>query len=475
MMLKLPTLRDEYKVASALCVLTIIAIYLRFKNLTFQSLWNDELASAFLSDPDRSILSVFNFTLRHNHPPLYQAWLWLWYRWFGFNEYSGRALSAIVGSLAVPAMYFLGKEFFCKRVGVYSALIATFNYFLVFYSQETRSYILLFLFTCLSWYYCMKCIHDRTAGRPVMYCLTTILLLYTHYYGFLVFTAQIVCALRYAFSTNRILMKQFLPYMAIISLAALPLFPTMSWMAAKTDFWLEQPDPWFIVDYFHDYFDSDFLSILFGLILLLGLKFKGDGFVKKYRTEMQCNAIWLFIVYFLPYLRGFISLPMLHVRYTIVCLPAIIMLLALSINEIESRFRRNALVVLVLIGSAVALFYPASYYTTINKEQHRQAIETLLDRRKHQPVYSCNSKWVNTYLKMLGSSLRTQSHELIMPVLEEGKINGEMWIITNSIHGCEELVTLIDKQIKKSVVTAIEKTGFLKVKLYHLSAPPPDS
>ncbi len=133
-----------------------LALFLRFKGLTFQSYWFDEIFSIKISNPNNSLAFVYNQTMGDVHPPFYQALLWFWYQLFGFSEYSGRALSALSGSLAIFVLYLLGKELYNKEVGIYASLIGGTNYFLILYSQEVRSNIILFLFSALSYLYFSK-------------------------------------------------------------------------------------------------------------------------------------------------------------------------------------------------------------------------------------------------------------------------------------------------------------------------------
>ena len=141
----------QHIILIGIIVTLIVALVLRFKGLTFQSHWLDELFSASVSNPSHTFFSMYDTTVSDVHPPLYQTLLWVWYHVFGFTEFAGRALSATIGTLGIYAIYLLGKEFFNKEVGLYAAIIATMNYFLIYYSQEVRSYSLLFLLSTMSY------------------------------------------------------------------------------------------------------------------------------------------------------------------------------------------------------------------------------------------------------------------------------------------------------------------------------------
>ena len=66
---------------------------------------------------------------------------------FGYTTFVARLFSAILGILSIYGINILGKELINKKVGLISALILTINPFHLYFSQEARPYILLFLFS----------------------------------------------------------------------------------------------------------------------------------------------------------------------------------------------------------------------------------------------------------------------------------------------------------------------------------------
>jgi uncharacterized membrane protein len=132
--------------ATGLVTLSFVALgaYLRFHANTFQSYWLDEVWSISASNPSVGLGEMYGRTVVDVHPPLYQIILWLCFKVFGYSEGVGRNLSGLFGTLGLLAVYFLGQEAYNKKVGMYAVVVASTNYFLVYYSQEVRSYALLF-------------------------------------------------------------------------------------------------------------------------------------------------------------------------------------------------------------------------------------------------------------------------------------------------------------------------------------------
>ncbi len=170
--------------------LTIIGLILRLKGITLNSLWLDEIFSLKFSDPSQGIMYVLRSTLNDVHPALYQVLLWFFYKIFGYTEFSGRYLSAIFGTMLIPATYFLAKKLFNSETGMFSALFIAINYYLIVFSQETRSYSLLALLAVISFYYLLVFIEKRNASSCVVYSIIASLLINTHYFGVLVLFVQ---------------------------------------------------------------------------------------------------------------------------------------------------------------------------------------------------------------------------------------------------------------------------------------------
>ena len=80
-------------------------------------------------------------------PPLYYVLVWGWSKIFGTGEVGLRSLSALFGTLTVPLAYAaaatLGSS---RRVALFAAAFVALNPYLVWYSQEARSYALMVLF-----------------------------------------------------------------------------------------------------------------------------------------------------------------------------------------------------------------------------------------------------------------------------------------------------------------------------------------
>jgi mannosyltransferase len=166
--------------------LIVVGAALRFWRIGHQGYWYDEgVTVSLLHDSFGHMLG----SLPHSEgtPPVYYVIGWVWARIFGFAEAGVRSLSAVAGVLVIPAMYGIGAKLVSRRAGLIAAALTAFNPFLIWYSQEARSYSLLVLFATLSLLAWVHLLSPQSSGRWIIaWGVAASLTLATHYYGVLV-------------------------------------------------------------------------------------------------------------------------------------------------------------------------------------------------------------------------------------------------------------------------------------------------
>jgi 4-amino-4-deoxy-L-arabinose transferase-like glycosyltransferase len=166
----------------ALAGITVLAAVLRFATLDVQSFWFDEAATVGVLD--RSFGGMLDAIPRgESTPPLYYVLAWLWSRPFGLGEVGLRSLSALLGTLTVPVAFAAARELCGSRVGLWVAALAAVSPFLVWYSQEARSYALLVLLGALAVWLFARLLREGGARNAALWALVAALALATHYFA----------------------------------------------------------------------------------------------------------------------------------------------------------------------------------------------------------------------------------------------------------------------------------------------------
>lgn len=176
-----PRPTDWQRLAVPLAIV-LLAAAIRFATLGIQSYEADETVTVSLLrlhfGPMLSAIPNSEST-----PPLYYVLAWGWTRVFGLGAVGLRALSALFGTLLVAVLFVIADRFFSRRAAVVVALLAAVNPFLVWFSQEARSYALLALLTAVSLGLFAQALRRPSRGVLAAWALISTAALATHYFA----------------------------------------------------------------------------------------------------------------------------------------------------------------------------------------------------------------------------------------------------------------------------------------------------
>jgi 4-amino-4-deoxy-L-arabinose transferase-like glycosyltransferase len=190
-------------------VLTFVlgaAFVLRVAGIVHQSIWYDEGLSIYYARG--SVGDLWRGASQSEHPPLHSLLLHLWMVLFGDSEFSVRLLSAWWGVLAVALLYRLGRRL-SSAAGVLAALLLAFSPLAIWYSQETRGYVMALALVTATVIAAWKLVPltgelgaraDRARWTPyLLYVVLATAALYTHLYSaFVLLALNVAWAVQYA-------------------------------------------------------------------------------------------------------------------------------------------------------------------------------------------------------------------------------------------------------------------------------------
>ncbi|MDQ3573194.1 MAG: glycosyltransferase family 39 protein [Actinomycetota bacterium] len=163
----------------------------RFATLDIQSLHHDEAVQARLMQ-----LGFFDMLSEvvdgERSPPLYYLVHWPWTQLFGTGEVGLRSLSALIGTLMIPAALFAGRELRGERTGLIAAALVSVSPILVWYSQEARSYILMALFVTLALAFAARAQREPSPRSFGLWALFCSLALLSHYFAVFLIAPQVL-------------------------------------------------------------------------------------------------------------------------------------------------------------------------------------------------------------------------------------------------------------------------------------------
>jgi mannosyltransferase len=212
----------RHRFAIALGAITVLAAVLRFATLGDQSLDHDETVTAA-----RVIHGDFFRTMGvvirgERSPPLYYVLIWLWSRVWGTGVVAVRSLSAVFGTVTVVLAYLAGRELASRRAGLIVAVLVALNPYLIWYSQEARSYGALVMFGTLGLYFFARARRDHARGPLMGWAIASALALVTHYFAIFFIVPEAVLLLMGSGQARR-RATAAVAAVALVGLATLPL------------------------------------------------------------------------------------------------------------------------------------------------------------------------------------------------------------------------------------------------------------
>ncbi|MEW5804365.1 MAG: glycosyltransferase family 39 protein [bacterium] len=375
-----------------LFIIILLGGTLRFAKLDYQSLWNDELSSLSRTRAS-SLVEVIKESRSDVHPPFYYCLLYLWQNTFGNSPFSIRFLSAIFGALSIVAIFFLGRQLYSEQEALISALILSLSFYGIYYSQEARSYSLLLLLSMCSYLFFIKIQPQQSRANEsnlitsyVCYILFTTLLIYTHYFGVLVFFSQFIFILLSSFVQKRE-KGWFKPFLSqiLVCLLYLPQISTIRANMNIAETWIRKPHFDFFIQYFNKYWGSDeAFFLLASLCIFCFFYFRSKKSEKNPEPGLNSTllvVVWAAAPLIIAYGRSVFSTPILTDRNTIIVLAPLILMMARGITSIKNRDILIVLIAALSIAGFYSLFITNEYYYRVSKEQFREVADTVMENK----------------------------------------------------------------------------------------------
>jgi 4-amino-4-deoxy-L-arabinose transferase-like glycosyltransferase len=175
----------------AVALITAVAAVLRLATIGLQSFDFDEGATLYVIRGS-FVHMLHGVALHESTPPLYYVLAWAWTQLFGSGETALRLVSALAGIATVPVVYALGRAFGSRRLGLAAAAVAATSPYLVFYSQEARSYALFALLSTVAALRCVRTLRDPRPRSFTVWAIVSLAALATHYFAAFFFVGQAV-------------------------------------------------------------------------------------------------------------------------------------------------------------------------------------------------------------------------------------------------------------------------------------------
>ncbi len=340
-------------------VILLLAFIVRIYGITKESIWLDESFSIYnAQQPLKVILS-----LKDTNPPLHTIILSIFIKFFGTGMFWVRLPSLIFGVLSVYLTYLFCKKFLNEKIGLISATLLALSRLNIFYSQEARTYSLLTFLSILSMFYFMSYAKTFYKNHLAYYSISTIILLYSHYFALLILLTQNIFLLilinkkylklkYWAFAQSIILFVFLLTFLNLLS--QFNLIARQTWRSKYAD----------LTHIVSNLIGGWELIILFLLILLYGFYFIINNRKLKSEKIVVLLLLWTELPILTTMAYSLVISPIFLIRYVIFCSVPLCMLLAFSLDKLNKYIVIMVLTVVIIFSS----FYIVNQVKAIDKE-----------------------------------------------------------------------------------------------------------
>lgn len=340
--------------------MALAAFYLRISTLTAESLWWDEVIT--LNQSRSSLSDLIRMVAADNYPPLHNILVQVSLRLLGETEFALRLPSAILGSLTVLLVYWVGALLGSRWGGLIAAILLTVAGFHIWYSQEARTYALM---ACAATAYAGTLLWvaaNPSWPRTIANVLAASALLYSHPYGMFLFASLggamfLLILLRrseWAIGPVRFVVIQAIAGLAFLPWAFVLLARTKAMDA--TVGWIPEVTALRVLYYLMQLMTGPamLLAAFAGAVMLLVLK-------PRSTTPIILLGAWALGPLVIGVVLSLVTQPLLVQRYLIGSLPALLLVIGIATMKLTgiARYAAIAFVAFAGLSSYVAFWPPA--------------------------------------------------------------------------------------------------------------------
>lgn len=355
-----------------------------------QSFWLDEASQATTSQRPLSeiiLKNQFDF-----HPPLSYILSHFWIQ-FGTSEVWLRLLPILFGTATIFVVYLIAKKLFSQKVGLIASLLISIAPYHIYYSQEFRMYSMVTLFVSLLIYYFLRLLDRSSNLNSALFILFSLLTLYTHYLGGIIFIPIFVYVLLF----HRKQIKRFLFCMLITAIGFsiwLPILYQQLTLGVSADSYLPgwtqmlslssyTAIPLLFIKFIIGRIDFD-NNLIYKVIILFSFSIFGIALLPLLKKIKNQSVIFLLLWLLTPILLTLIisfRIPMFQPFRLLFVLPAFFILVAVGISTYK-KFQTLilGLIILILVLGNLVFYLNSKYW----REDWRSAMTYLSNTQTNQ-------------------------------------------------------------------------------------------
>ena len=322
-----------------------------------------------------------------SHPIGVEAFLWLWVRIFGWSEFGVKLPFVLMGIGSVYLIYIIGRQWFNRKIGLFSAAFFAVSQFTVFYSQLARPYAAGLFFVLLMAFFWHKVVFGTktpTMKTYIGFALSAWACSLIQYFS--IAQAGLIFLTGLFFLPKDRRKAYWLSGIAAVVLFAptLPIFWQQLFVSGSIGGWLAAPKSTFLIDFIQYTMNYSMLFMFaVGIIILLPLII---GKRSKQKNPLRWAGIaWFVIIFAIAFIYSLTREPIIQQSTLIFSFPCVI-IVAFSLfgSRTLSPWQTALVVAAILFVGTASLIMERRHYDLMYHQGFDQiAVKMQQDREQY--------------------------------------------------------------------------------------------
>jgi len=318
-----PSKRMDYIL---LGIIILVAAVLRLWKLGDVPFMHDEFSALLRTRFDNFHDFIQQGVMPDSHPIGVQLFLWGWVKLFGMSEFWVKLPFVLMGIGSIYLIYLIGRQWFNRKVGLFSAAFFAVSQFTVFYSQLARPYSAGLFFVLLMAWFWYKVVFDvkkPSLGTYIGFALSAWACSLMQYFS--IAQAGLIFLTGLFFLSKERRKAYWLSGIGAVVLFAptLPIFWQQLFVSGSIGGWLSAPKATFLLDFIQYTMNYSMLFMFaVGNVILMPLIV---GKRSKQRQPLRWAGLaWFVIIFAIAFVYSLLREPILQHSTLIFSYPFVI-------------------------------------------------------------------------------------------------------------------------------------------------------
>ena len=407
-----------------------IALFLRIYQINFDDLWFDELSSLWIAEPNITFKETIARNIELNKGPhlVFILILKYFFLMFGYNPDIARFVPMFFSIISVPALMYLVSIIKKDKSWLLVGFLVSINFYSISYSQEIRSYSLIFFLSIINLIFFIKILNNYKLISFIFYYLISLIGVCNHIFFFIIIFSQSIFIIFFFKNNKKKIIYFYLNVIVIFFSYLFIMYDSLLAQLLIKDFWIEPVKiDFFLNYYFSRFFGSKIMGAIY-LIILIYLLWLNKKHILEYSNKLFLFLLLLINSYLLPLAYGFFKMPILTDRYIIFVLIPILILISILTLSLKNKKIMNS-ILFVIILSTLTNNYIEIFKRNNTKPEFKKSINYISNSKSENLILMDNENYVNKLIFNYLHLLNKNNHKIKIYNNNDTSIFEKVWVM----------------------------------------------